>query len=130
MTEQQAFQQSLGQRAAIDRQKSFVWRSLWACSAKAISSLPVPLSPVMSTVAWVFGEFLDHFQNVADRFALADDVVEVKFHAWYYSLLLDFDRIMATRKRAPSKPTWSTAAAHQDTFNCRFGAHRYNLAAA
>jgi hypothetical protein len=33
------------------------WRDEFSCSARAISSLPVPDSPVMSTVEGVFATF-------------------------------------------------------------------------
>ena len=69
-----------GKAPQLTGKKSLSFRSLWAWIARAINSLPVPLSPVMSTVAESGRHFLDHLQDVADRLALADDVFEVKFH--------------------------------------------------
>ena len=51
VAEQLALEQRLGQRAAVDGDERRAWRaarSSW--SARATSSLPVPLSPVISTV--------------------------------------------------------------------------------
>ena len=50
VAEQLALEQRLGQRAAVDRDKGTIARASRWCSARATSSLPVPLSPVMSTV--------------------------------------------------------------------------------
>ena len=49
-------------------------RPLSACSARANSSLPVPLSPRSSTVVSVGGHASQAAQHVAQRLVLADDV--------------------------------------------------------
>ena len=44
--------------------------------ALAISSLPVPFSPWISTLALLGGDRLDQLEQLAHRLALADDVLE------------------------------------------------------
>jgi hypothetical protein len=46
-----ALQQVCGYGRAVDRDKGFVLREPWSCSARATSSLPVPVSPRIKTVA-------------------------------------------------------------------------------
>ena len=62
-----------GERGAVDARRTARrargWRS-W--SARATSSLPVPLSPRMSTVAWVGATLLDQLADAAHAGALTD----------------------------------------------------------
>ena len=52
MAEQLALQQLRGDRRAVDRdERAAARRRPWRCSARATTSLPVPVSPVISTVA-------------------------------------------------------------------------------
>ena len=55
VAEQFAFEQVLGDRRGVDRdERALAARGLCSCSARATSSLPVPLSPVISTVTWLW----------------------------------------------------------------------------
>lgn len=52
MTKQFGFQQVFGNRCRVNGDKGCSARGLWRCRALATSSLPVPDSPLINTVAW------------------------------------------------------------------------------
>ena len=80
MTKGKTFEDVSGKSAAIHRQKQFAFPVAMTVNGKAINSFPVPLSPVTSMVAMVLAHFLDHLQDVPNRFALANNIFEMKFH--------------------------------------------------
>ena len=66
VAEQLALEQRLGHRGAVDRdERARRARRLRWWSARATSSLPVPLSPVISTVASVVGDAVDQLVDRA-----------------------------------------------------------------
>ena len=106
MAEQQTFQQSLGQRAAIDRQKKFVSAVAMGVQRQRNQLLAGAAVAGNQHGCLGVGDFLDHLQNVANGFALADDIVEVKFHE-PYDRALEFERFPtgAAMAAAPNEPT-------------------------
>jgi hypothetical protein len=127
MTEQQTFQQGLGQSTAIDRQEQFSpFGSLRACSANAISSLPVPLAPVIRTVAWSIGNFFDKMENIMQGFAFADDIVEVEFHT---EVKRSEQAKAGLTYVAVNVPTYSLSAASSSSGCRRTGAARPSTSA-
>ena len=76
VAEQLALEQVLGQRAAVDRQDALLARGLEKWMARAMSSLPVPLSPWISTVDAVRATRSMRPKIACIRGAAADDVVE------------------------------------------------------
>jgi hypothetical protein len=57
VSEELGLEELAGNRAAVDREKRTTRPSRQACSARAASSLPVPLSPVIRTVVSVSATF-------------------------------------------------------------------------
>ena len=79
VAEQFAFQQRLGQRAAGDFDERLDRAApLWRWIARAISDLPVPLSPVISTVALRVGHGVDHVEDLQHAVVVPDDVLHAE----------------------------------------------------
>ena len=82
MAEEQAFQQCLGQRAAIDRQEELVFSIAMSmeCQRDQLLARTTVSSDEYGCLG--IGDFLDQLQNVANGLALTDNVFEAKFHLW------------------------------------------------
>ena len=81
VTEEQAFQQRLGQRAAIDRQEQLVLAIAVRMERQRDQFLAGAAVAGNQHGRLGVSDFLDQLQNVANRLALTDDVVELVIHA-------------------------------------------------
>ena len=77
MAEQLALQQAGRDGGAVELDERALARGLRSWMARAISSLPVPVSPWISTVESVGATVSTCFSTCLQRRALADDLLEV-----------------------------------------------------
>jgi hypothetical protein len=80
MTKKQTLEQRLRQRAAVDREKQSILPIAVGVNCKGDQFLSRAAVTGDEHGGHRGGHLLDHFQDIPDRFTLADDVFEVKFH--------------------------------------------------
>ncbi len=80
MAEEQAFQQCLGQSAAIDGQKQLVAPIAVRVQGESDQFLARAAVTGDQDSRLRIGNFFDQLQHIADRLALADDVIQIEFH--------------------------------------------------
>src|SRR5215470_15828532 len=86
VTEEQTFEERFGQSPAVDGQEKFIVPIAVSMNREGNELLSRAAITGDEHGCLGMGHLLDHLQDIADDFALADDIIEMKGH-WSYSSL-------------------------------------------
>src|SRR6266478_6285533 len=142
VTKKQTLEQRLRQGAAVDRQKQAVAPVAMGVNGKGNQFFSCAAVTGDQNRGHSGRHFLNHLQDIPDRFALADNFFEVKFHLTFYAVMITFaiiddsmgrveyqyDRLELSRLCQSPSAAWRSSESEQNWRMANFSFCRCTLA--